>query len=164
MRHAARNLLIHGLFVLTAGMLLGFVYMVFLVGALDLRPLPLNVQIAMPGTEHGWRVAHVGSLINGVFAVALAFALDKAGLEPRARAWAGRLIIFAIWVNVLFYILANFAPNRALSWNANQYGEASAAGMIAFVPAVFGTLSAVVGVVMILRGVLRSRAEGDVAD
>lgn len=43
MTHAARNLLIHGLLVLTTGMWLGFVYMVFLVGALDLRPFPLNI-------------------------------------------------------------------------------------------------------------------------
>ncbi len=157
MTHAARNLLIQGLLVLTAGLLLGFVYMVFLVGALDLRPLPLNIQITMPGTEHGWRTAHVGSLLNGVFAVALAFALDKAVLTPRARAWAARLVVFAIWVNVGFYILANFAPNRALSWNANQYGDASFAGMIAFAPAVIGTMTAVVGVVMILIGVLRGR-------
>ncbi len=158
MTHAARNLLIHGLLVLTSALLLGFVYMVFLVGALDLRPLPMNIQIALPGTEHGWRVAHVGSLLNGTFAVALAFALDKALLTPRARAWAGRLIVFAIWVNVGFYVLANFAPNRALSWNANHFGEASLAGMLAFVPAVFGTMTAIAGVVMILIGVLRSKA------
>ena len=109
----------------------------------------------MPGTEHGWRVAHVGTLLNGVFALALAFALDKAVLNPRSRASSGRLIVFAIWVNVGFYVLANFAPNRGLSWNANQFGEANLAGMLAFAPAALGTITATVGVVMILIGVLR---------
>lgn len=152
MTSSARTLLNHGLVMMLIGLLLGFALLVFLAGALDLRPLPIVFEITLPGSERGWRAAHIGALVNGIFAASLSFALDKSELGSRSRSWTAGLIVFAIWANLAFYLFANLAPNRGLSWGDNAQGEETLFGILAFAPAALGSVAALIALAVLIRG------------
>jgi len=156
MNHASHSLTRHGLAMILIGLILGLVYLVFLLGALDLRPLPIFVELSLPGSERGWRVAHIGALVNGIFAIVLGYAVERAQLSNQSAIWAARFLIFAIWANLIFYLLGNIAPNHGLSWEGNRFGPSNWAGILAYSLAAIGSLTSITGVFIILKGCLGS--------
>lgn len=130
----ARRLAGNGALVIMAGLLAGFFLGFVAIGGFILDPLP-SARFDFPGSERGWRAMHIGSLLNGVMALAVAGIIDRAVASARAKAWIANGLVFAVWANTVFYLFANFAANRGLSPWDNAAGPGNLAGLIAFTPA-----------------------------
>lgn len=55
--------------------------------------------------------------------IAVAFILPSLGFAEKSMHRLGWIIILDGWANVIFYLFANFAQNRALTFGANKFGE-----------------------------------------
>ena len=60
-----RRLVGHGALLLFLGGVLGFGFLFFLMGNVSLWPLPLRIDMQLPGTYDAWRMAHMEGIVNG---------------------------------------------------------------------------------------------------
>jgi hypothetical protein len=151
MRAYYSNLLIkHGLTAMLVGLLGGFLLAFSMVGGISLSPIPVFLQFDLPGTDTGWRILHVGTLMNGIMALALGLVMRTVNLSDNRA----RLIFFgialAIWGNFCFYLFGMFAPNHGLSVEANRLGAASLAGALAYLPAILAAITSIWAVIVLL--------------
>ncbi|AXQ30529.1 hypothetical protein D0B54_18390 [Solimonas sp. K1W22B-7] len=148
--HSTR-LIKHGLAAMLVSLLGGFVLLFSMIGAISLSPLPVFIDVAVPGTPQGWRIVHLGMMMNGLMAILLGACLRWFSLRGSDAAWVCWGTIVAVWGNFCFYLFGMFAPNHGLTLQANRLGEASLAGAVAFFPALLGAVTLSVAVVLLLR-------------
>ena len=104
----------------------------------------------MPGTAQGWRMVHLGTMMNGLMGVLIGLAMRRFALTDRGAATVAWGTILAIWGNFSFYVFGMFAPNHGVTLQANRLGEANWAGILAFVPAFAGAITLLVALVVLL--------------
>ena len=149
--HYSHKLMKHGLAAMLVGLIAGFLLIFSMLGGASLSPIPVFIDFNLPGTESGWRVVHLGTLLNGIMAIAIASAMRTVYLsEARAR-WVFLGTALAIWGNFSFYLFGMFAPNHGLTLEANRLGEASWAGALAFAPALLGAITLIMALLFVLR-------------
>ena len=149
-----RRLVGHGLIVILMAMFAGFVLGFSLVGGLETSPGNIE-PLAIPGTTAGWARMHVGCVTNGLMLIALAFVLPRIGFAVRTQGLLSWTLVAIAWVNTLFYLFGNLSPNRGLTVGANQFGESSALGLLAMVPAAVGSFAIVVVLLMLITKTFR---------
>lgn len=125
----------HGLLVILAAMLAGFMLMFNLLGGIEVWPGTI-VEIPMYGTADGWVRAHTGGALNGVLVIIVALALPKLKLGEFAQKFTAYGLIYSAWTFTLFYWLGNASSNRGLSIGASPLGEPDLIGLLAFLPGV----------------------------
>ncbi len=140
----------HGLAVMLIGLCGGFVLMIAMLGGISLSPLPVFIPAGIGGTIRGWAVFHVGSVMNGIMALALSAFLSRVAPSKSATAVIFWGTVSAIWGNCVFYLFAMWAPNHGLTAGTNRLGEGSLVGMIAFFPALIGAIGLLAAVVLLL--------------
>lgn len=144
-------LLKNGLLVMILGLFGGFGLVFSMMQAISFSPLPIIIDYAFPGSPEGWRMFHLGMLLNGLMAVVVGLALRSFDLTPATSTVATWGTLIAIWGNFCFYLFGMFAPNHGLSLQGNRLGEASLAGTLAFVPAFIGALTLIVALFALLK-------------
>ncbi len=149
--HYSRKLMKHGLVAMLVGLAAGFFLIFAMLGGASLSPVPVFIDFQLPGTESGWRVVHLGTLLNGIMAVAIACAMRTVYLTESKSRWVFLGTALAIWGNFCFYIFGMFAPNHGLTLEANRLGEASWAGAFAFAPALLGAITLIMALITVLR-------------
>ena len=152
----ARRLAGHGALVVIAGLVAGFAIGFVALGGFILDPLP-SARFDFPGTERGWRAMHVGSLLNGIMAVAVAAVIDRVVSAPGRRKVITGVLAFAIWANTAFYLFANFAANRGLSPWDNAAGAGNWAGAVAFIPAAVAAFITIIVMAMFAKSAFSGR-------
>lgn len=125
----------HGLIVILAAMLAGFMLMFNLLGGIEVWPGTI-IEIPMYGTADGWVRAHTGGALNGVLVIIVALALPKLKLGEFAQKFTAYGLIYSAWTFTLFYWLGNASSNRGLSIGASPLGEPDLIGLLAFLPGV----------------------------
>jgi tetrahydromethanopterin S-methyltransferase subunit F len=139
----SNRLIKHGLTAMLVGLLGGFLLAFSMVGGASISPLPVFFQFELPGPSSGWRILHVGTLMNGIMALAIGLVMRTVYISDiRAR----RIFLsfaIAIWGNFSFYLFGMFAPNHGLSIEANRLGEASLAGAMAYIPAILAAVTSI---------------------
>ena len=75
-----------GAMVAIVGLLSGFGLVFAILDAVHVWPFTLPFGGAIPGSEHGWRVAHVAGVMNGMLMILAGLALVH--VQPTARAQA----------------------------------------------------------------------------
>ena len=55
----------NGALVLLAGFVFGFGYLFFLLGKIELWPIPGSIAQQFPGTIKAWRMSHLEGVLNG---------------------------------------------------------------------------------------------------
>ena len=153
-----RIMLSHGMLVILAAMLAGFMLTFNLVGGFEVWP---GVIIPIPtwGTTEGWVRAHTGGVTNGLMVMAVGLALPKIDLSDRMRKFTAWGFIYVAWSFTLFYWLGQASGNRGLTLGDNPLGEADLVGAIAFLPAIPSGFIVIILLLVGARGVLRS--DGD---
>ncbi len=148
--HYSQLLIKHGIAAMLVGLFAGFLLIFSLIGGMSLSPVPVLLEFDLPGTSKGWRIVHMGTLMNGMMAILIGLAMRAFYLsEAKAfRVFAG--IAIAIWGNFLFYVFGMFAPNHGITLEANVLGEASMAGAIAFFPALLGAITSIYALFVLL--------------
>jgi hypothetical protein len=145
------RLIKHGFLALVVALIAGFLLIFSMIGGMSLSPVPILIEFELPGGVEGWRVVHVGMLMNSIMAIAIGAAMRTVHLEESAayRVYMGTAI--AIWCNFMFYLFGMFAPNRGVTLEANRLGEASLAGAAAFIPALIGSVTLIYAAVVMWR-------------
>lgn len=148
-------LIAHGSALMLLGMLLGFVFTFYLLGEIGLSPVPFAWSLELPGSERGWRAAHIGNILNGLMIVAIATALGRVPLGPSAERWVYGSLLVTGWGNAAFYLFGNLAPNRGLSLGTNRLGEGNVFGALAYVPAIAAAVCVIVALILVFDAALR---------
>ncbi|MGR9090094.1 MAG: isomerase [Gammaproteobacteria bacterium] len=143
----------HGLLVILAAMLAGFMLMFNLLGGVEIWPGTI-IEIPMYGTSAGWVRAHTGGALNGVLVIIVALALPKLKLGEFAQKFTAYGLIYCAWTFTLFYWLGNASSNRGLSIGASALGEPDLIGLIAFLPGVPSVFIVPIVLVLCAKSVL----------
>lgn len=108
----------HGALVLLVGGVFGFGYLFFLIGRIELWPIPGAIPQQLPGTIKAWRMAHLEGILNGLFLWLFAAILP---LIPVSTVFARRLttaFIVMAWLLPFASILdALFPDSRGLAFH-----------------------------------------------
>lgn len=149
--HYSTKTMRHGMTMMVLGLLAGFLLIFSMLGGASLNPFPAFIAFDLPGTEKGWRVVHVGSLMNGIMAMVIGCAMRFFYLTDvkARRVFLGTIL--AIWGNLSFYIFGMFAPNHGLTLQDNRLGEANWAAALAFAPALLGAVTLILALLIVLR-------------
>ncbi len=149
--HYANLLIKNGLAAMLVALLAGFLLIFSMIGGLSLSPVPIFFEFEMPGDPQGWRIVHLGMLLNGIMAIALGAAMRAYLLtdgQARGIQWGTSI---AVWGNFCFYIFGMFAANHGVTLEANRLGEASLAGALAFFPALVGAITLIYALCVLIR-------------
>ncbi len=149
--HYSTRTMKHGLCLMVIGLITGFFLIFSMLGGASLNPIPGFIAFDFPGTEKGWRVVHVGALMNGIMALSIGAAMRFFFLSDVKARWVSLGTLVAIWGNLCFYLFGMFAPNHGLTLQDNRLGEASIAGALAFAPALLGALTLIWALLVVLR-------------
>jgi len=144
-------LLKNGLAALLVALLCGFGLVFAMIQAISLSPLPIFLDVKIPGTAEGWRMVHLGMLMNGLMAIVMGLSLKHFQLARRPSAIVTYGTTVAVWGNFMFYLFGMFAPNHGLTLQDNSLGAANLAGVLAFVPAFIGALTLIGAVIVLLK-------------
>lgn len=149
--HYSNLLIKNGVAAMLVALVAGFLLIFSMIGGLSLSPVPVLFEFDMPGTTEGWRIVHLGMLLNGIMAIVLGVAMRAYVLSDghsRGIQWGTSI---AVWGNFCFYIFGMFAPNHGVTLEANRLGEASFAGALAFFPALLGAVTLIYALCVLFR-------------
>lgn len=139
--HYSNLLVKHGVAAMLVALVSGFLLIFSMIGGLSLSPVPILIEFDLPGTTKGWRIIHLGMLMNGMMAMIIGIVMRFLYLPDRKAFWVSVGTVIAVWGNFMFYIFGMFAPNHGLTVEGNRLGGASIAGALAFFPAVLGAIT-----------------------
>lgn len=90
-----RHLLGYGAILLFIGGVIGFGFLFFLIGRLELWPLPGAIDYQMPGTYDAWRMAHMEAIVNGfgLWLAAAILPLIPLGVVALRRVGYGLIVV-----------------------------------------------------------------------
>jgi hypothetical protein len=151
----SRWLIKNGVAAMLVALVGGFALTFSMIQGISLSPLPLFFDYQIPGSDRGWRILHLGMLMNGMMAIILGLALHWFAVTLRQSAWVAWGTIIAVWGNFMFYLFGMFAPNHGLSLGDNALGAGNLAGALAFLPALLGAVTLMVALVILLRAGFR---------
>ncbi|MGQ3056268.1 MAG: hypothetical protein ACT6T0_03655 [Nevskia sp.] len=126
------TLLMHGAAIGVIGLVSGFGLVFAILDAWHVWPVTLPITLSVPGSEHGWRVAHVAGVLNGMLMMLGGLALVPTAPGPVAQRWIVGGLVWTGWGNTVFFHLANASSNRALSAGSTRLGEADPAGIAGY--------------------------------
>ena len=133
---AQRRMIKNGLAIILIGLIGGFFLGWNVIGFISFPPLPLSIDVQVPGTAAAWRAVHTGNIMNGIMALVLAALLYWTDMSRASANRISWMVVLVIWGNCIFYIAAAFAPNHGLSMGDNAAGPGNMAGIIAYIPAI----------------------------
>jgi hypothetical protein len=117
LRSIQRMLLRHGGLVMLFGFAAGFGFVFFLIGSIELWPIPGKISIQLPGSEKAWRMTHMEGVLNGLLLWLLAAVLPAMDLSLRqARRIALALVLTAWTFPIAALFDALFADSRGLKF------------------------------------------------
>lgn len=131
-KQAQLKLIAHGALVVLISLFAAFFLTFDMLQGIKLWPL-LSIDLEIPGTVRGWRIAHTGGLMNGILMIAIALCFTKVSLSPSSLKFIYWSFLLTGWGNTVFYWAANFSMNRGLSVGATPYGEGEIFGAISYV-------------------------------
>nr|AEO27340.1 hypothetical protein [Pseudomonas sp. 19-rlim] len=156
MNKKQRNMVGHGAIILLIGMLMGFGLLISLLGGLEFIPGSI-VEFAIPGDPGAWARAHVGGMLNGILIILVAILIAMLNLSARLAYHLKWMLVGTGYANTLFYLAALLAPNRALSFADNRFGESNIFAVVGLLPALVFVVASVVAVSMLVYGVFSAR-------
>jgi hypothetical protein len=146
--------------VLLLGMLAGLPFAFHLIGHIGLWPIPLALDVQIPGTERGWRAAHIGNIMNGTMLLAVAAILHHLTLPANLRRAVAWCMIATVWGNAVFYVVAAcLTDGRALTFGANRFGGGDWFNAIGYLAAMGAVFTVIFALIQLVRGAFASARE-----
>lgn len=146
----------NGLAAMLVALLGGFMLTFEMLGGLSFSPLPLFIQMDLPGSVAGWKAVHLGMLMNGMMAIVLGLALRTLKVDAAAERRVAWGVLIAVWGNFCFYLFSMFGHNHGLSLGDNRLGPGNWAGALAFLPALIGAVTLIYALVVMWRAPARA--------
>jgi len=112
-----RRLIGHGALVMLLGFVFGFGFLFFLIGRIELWPIPGAVDVQLPGSLKAWRMAHLEGVINGLILWILAAILPLIPAPERRLKTIATASIITAWTFPIASVLdALFPDSRGLAF------------------------------------------------
>ena len=140
----------HAALILFVAMCAGIGLLVSAVGGIELIPGNI-VALDVPGNTAGWVRAHIGGILNALLLFVIALIVPGLEFSRPAANLIGKIMTGTAWANTLFYWAALFAPNRALTFGSNRFGNANLASWLGLAPALLFTVVSMITVAAIAR-------------
>ena len=155
MNQICRKMMGHGFVVMLIAMLLGIGLLASLLGGMELIPGSI-IEIPMPGDSGAWARAHVGGLLNGMLVVLVAISAHLLVMPEKLQKQMAWMLPGTAYANTVFYLAAIVAPNRALTFGDNRFGEASLMGMLGLLPALVFVVVSLVAVFLMAKAAFKA--------
>lgn len=97
LRPVQRRLIKHGGLVLLFGFAAGFGFLFFLLGSVELWPIPGRLAVQLPGTVKAWRMTHMEGVLGGLLLWLMAAVLPAMDLAAARAAQVARALILTAW-------------------------------------------------------------------
>lgn len=127
------RLIQHGAIIAVIGLVSGFGMVFTILDAVHVWPVTIPYAGEIPGSERGWRVAHVAGVMNGMLMIIVGFAIAHALPTRRCQAWIVWGMVYTGWGNTIFFHCANLSSNRGLSAGTTRLGEADLLGATGYI-------------------------------
>lgn len=111
LRPLQRMLIIHGGLVLLLGCVAGFGFLFYLIGAIELWPIPGKIDYQLPGTDKAWRMSHLEGVLNGFLLWILAAVLPALALPQKSARRVVMLLIITAWLFPIASLFDAFFEN-----------------------------------------------------
>lgn len=159
MKKQQRKMIGHGVIILLIGMFTGFGLLASLLGGMEFLPGTI-VAFVIPGDPGAWARAHVGGMLNGLLIIIVAMLIVMLRLSTRLAGHLHWMLVGTGYANTVFYLAALMAPNRALSFADNHFGESNIFSVVGLVPALIFAVVSIIAV-SILAYVIFTRDESE---
>lgn len=140
----------HAALILFVAMLAGVALLMSLIGGIELIPGSI-IAVDIPGNTPAWARTHVGGLLNALLIFVMAIITAGLGFPEASLKRLAWIFIGTGWGNTIFYWAALFAPNRALTFASNRFGETNLAAIIGLVPGLVFAVLSIIATIMIAR-------------
>lgn len=127
------RLFMHGSIIAVIGLLSGFGFLFVILDSISVWPIVIELDSPFPGSERGWRLAHVAGISNGLMMIVAGLTLVHIEATERAQAWIVWGMVYTGWANTIFFHMGNFSSNRALSAGTSNLGEADTMGAVGYI-------------------------------
>lgn len=139
-----------GAAVMLVGMSAGIGLLISLLGGVELIPGSI-IEFGIPGTADAWVRAHIGGMMNGILIFIVAILIGPLGFAESGARRMFWMLVGTGWANTVFYWAALFAPNRALSFADNRFGESNLAAIIGLLPALAFAVISLIAIFILMR-------------
>jgi hypothetical protein len=92
-----RTLIVHGGLVLMLGFVAGFGFLFYLLGAVELWPIPGSIDYQLPGSVKAWRMSHLEGVMNGLMLWLVAAALPVFRLPGTSATRVTYALLVTAW-------------------------------------------------------------------
>jgi hypothetical protein len=96
-RPIKRQLILHGGFVMLFGFAAGFAFVFFILGSIELWPIPGRIDYQLPGSDKAWRMTHLEGVLNGLMLWLLAAILPTFELSAKLTRRVAHALIVTAW-------------------------------------------------------------------
>jgi hypothetical protein len=96
-RPIQRMLFRHGGLVLLFGFAAGFGFLFYLLGSVELWPIPGKIAVQLPGTDKAWRMTHMEGVLGGVLLWLMAAILPAMDLSVQQARRVARAVVLTAW-------------------------------------------------------------------
>ncbi len=145
------GLMVQGGLLFGIGLVVGLLFTFFIIGRVEIWPVLPALDLALPGTEAGWRRAHLGLMFNAVTLLVFALAASALSLSPFQQRLYGFSVAITAWGNSAGFLLAALSGSRGLAMGG---GAGNSLTYLCFLAA---ALTAFVQVWLLVLGALRAR-------
>lgn len=100
-----------GGFVLLLGFVAGFGFLFYLIGSIELWPIPGKIAVQLPGTDKAWRMSHLEGVMNGLMLWLLAAVLPTFALPVATARRIARMLVVTAWTFPIASLFDAFFQN-----------------------------------------------------
>ncbi len=119
LRPVQRMLIVQGGYVMLLGFAAGFGFVFFLIGSIELWPIPGKIVIQLPGTDKAWRMTHMEGVLNGLMLWLLAALQPAMALPVQTARRIARMLVLTAWCFPIASLFdALFKDSRGLRFAA----------------------------------------------
>lgn len=146
-----RILLIQGGLLFALGLVTGLLFTFVVIGRVEIWPLLPAQGISLPGSEAGWRRAHLGLMFNAVTLLVFAAIAGWLALGPVAQRVYTLSVAITAWGNSAGFLLAAVFTGRGLAL------EGDLANRLTYLCFLLAALSAFVQAALLIHGAWRNQ-------
>jgi len=119
LRPVQRMLIVQGGYVMLLGFAAGFGFVFFLIGSIELWPIPGKIVMQLPGTDKAWRMTHMEGVLNGLLLWLLAALQPAMALPVQVARRIARMLVLTAWCFPIASLFdALFKDSRGLKFAA----------------------------------------------
>lgn len=119
LRPVQRMLIVQGGYVMLLGFVAGFGFLFYLIGSVELWPIPGKIAVQFPGSDKAWRMSHMEGVMNGLMLWLLAALQPAMALPLQTARRIARMLVLTAWCFPIASLFdAFFKDSRGLRFAA----------------------------------------------